>query len=78
MLLARLIPTPPNTVLLDGRDVCDLPLRQVRSTVGYAQQDAFLFSTTVARNIGLMLDEPDSPQLAGATTAGGARSADPR
>ncbi len=61
MLLARLIPTPPNTVLLDGRDVCDLPLRQVRSTVGYAQQDAFLFSTTVARNIGLMLDEPDSP-----------------
>jgi ATP-binding cassette subfamily B multidrug efflux pump len=50
----------------------------VRSTVGYAQQDAFLFSTTVARNIGLMLDEPDSPQLAGAAPAGGARSADPR
>ncbi|HNF98432.1 MAG TPA: ABC transporter ATP-binding protein, partial [Pseudomonadota bacterium] len=61
MLLARLIPTPPNTVRLDGKDVCDLPLREVRSTVGYAQQDAFLFSTTVARNIGLMLDEPDSP-----------------
>jgi len=62
MLLARLIPTPPGTVLLDGKDVCDLPLQMVRSTVGYAQQDAFLFSTTVARNIGLMLDDPDSPQ----------------
>lgn len=61
MLLARLIPTPAATVFLDGSDVCELPLGQVRSTVGYAQQDAFLFSTTVARNIGLMLDEPDSP-----------------
>jgi ATP-binding cassette subfamily B protein len=62
MLLARLIPTPKGTVFLDGKDVCDLALREVRSTVGYAQQDAFLFSTTVARNIGLMLDEPDSPR----------------
>lgn len=61
MLLARLIPTPAGTVFLDGSDVCELPLGQVRATVGYAQQDAFLFSTTVARNIGLMLDEPDSP-----------------
>jgi len=62
MLLARLIPTPKGTVFLDGKDVYDLALREVRSTVGYAQQDAFLFSTTVARNIGLMLDEPDSPR----------------
>ena len=62
MLLARLIPTPPGTVLLDGKDVCDLPLQMVRATVGYAQQNTFLFATTVARNIGLMLDDPDSPQ----------------
>ena len=62
MLLARLIPTPAGTVFLDDKDVCELPLGQVRATVGYAQQDAFLFSTTVARNIGLMLDEPGSPQ----------------
>jgi ATP-binding cassette subfamily B protein len=30
--------------------------------VGYAQQDAFLFSTTVARNIGFALDDPDSAE----------------
>jgi len=35
-------------------------LRAVRSVIGYAQQDAFLFSTTVARNVGLALDDPDS------------------
>jgi ATP-binding cassette, subfamily B, multidrug efflux pump len=59
MLLARLLPTPVGTVRMDGTDVCELPLRSVRSAIGYAQQDAFLFSTTVARNIGFALDDPD-------------------
>ena len=72
MLLARLLPTPPGAVLLDGTDVCELPLRSVRAAIGYAQQDAFLFSTTVARNIGFALDEPD------AADGAGARSATPR
>jgi ATP-binding cassette subfamily B protein len=61
MLLARLLPTPPGAVRMDGVDVCELPLSTVRSAVGYAQQDAFLFSTTVARNIGFALDDPDAP-----------------
>ncbi|HYQ03444.1 MAG TPA: ABC transporter ATP-binding protein [Polyangiaceae bacterium] len=59
VLLARLQPTPPGSVFLDGVDVCDLPLSAVRESIGYAQQNAFLFSTTVARNIGFSLDEPD-------------------
>ena len=59
MLLSRLLPTPKDTVRLCGKDVCDLPLSEVREVVGYAQQDAFLFSTTVARNIGLALADPD-------------------
>jgi ATP-binding cassette subfamily B multidrug efflux pump len=62
MLLARLLPTPGCTVRMDGVDVCELPLRSVRSAIGYAQQDAFLFSTTVARNIGFALDDPDAPE----------------
>jgi len=61
MLMARLLPTPPGTVRIDGQDVCDLPLSAVRAAVGYAQQDAFLFSTTVTRNIGFALDDCDSP-----------------
>ncbi|HEY0714398.1 MAG TPA: ABC transporter ATP-binding protein, partial [Polyangia bacterium] len=60
MLLARLLPTPNQTVHLDGIDVCDLPLSAVRGAIGYAQQDAFLFSTTVARNVGFCLDDCDS------------------
>jgi ATP-binding cassette subfamily B protein len=62
VLLARLQPTPRGSVFLDGVDVCDLPLDAVRQTVGYAQQNAFLFSTTVARNIGFSLNEPDEPE----------------
>ena len=47
---------------MDGVDVCDLPLSVVRGSVGYAQQNAFLFSTTVARNIGFCLDDPDASE----------------
>jgi len=64
--LARLLPrlenTPRGMVFLDGFDICDLPLSVVRKTVGYAQQNPFLFSTTAARNIGLPLPECESPQ----------------
>lgn len=62
MLLARLLPTPEGAVFIDDHDVCSLKLSAVRNVIGYAQQDAFLFSTTVARNIGFMLSDPDSPE----------------
>lgn len=59
-LLPRLQPTPRGAVFLDGQDVCDLPLHAVRGTIGYAQQSAFLFSTTVGRNIAYCLSDLDS------------------
>ncbi|MCC6217600.1 MAG: ABC transporter ATP-binding protein [Polyangiaceae bacterium] len=61
-LLPRLQPTPRGAVFLDGVDICDLPLAFVRRTIGYAQQTPFLFSTTLARNVGYALDDPDSPE----------------
>ena len=61
-LLPRLLPTPKTSIFLDGVDVCDLPLETVRNAIGYAQQDAFLFSTTVQRNVGFSLDDPDAPE----------------
>jgi ATP-binding cassette subfamily B protein len=60
-LLPRLLPVARGSVFLDGIDVCDLPLETVRRAIGYAQQDAFLFSTTVGRNVGFPLDDPDDP-----------------
>jgi ATP-binding cassette subfamily B protein len=62
MLLPRLLATPTGRVFVDGVDVCELPLSVLRGAIGYAQQDAFLFSTTVARNVGFALPETDSDE----------------
>ena len=51
--LCRLTQVPPGTVFVDGRDVTDLPLASVRAQIGYAPQEAFLFSTTIADNIAM-------------------------
>jgi len=75
-LLSRLLPTAPGSVYLDDHDVCDLPLELVRASIGYAQQDAFLFSTTVARNVGYALDDPDSELDLIASAAGEAQVID--
>jgi ATP-binding cassette subfamily B multidrug efflux pump len=61
-LLPRLLPSPRGTIFVDGADVCDLPLDSLRHAIGYAQQDSFLFSTTVARNIGFSPDDTDVPE----------------
>lgn len=49
--IPRLIDVPPGSVFLDGRDITELPLGTLRGAIGYAPQEAFLFSTTIAGNI---------------------------
>ncbi len=73
-LLARILPTPKGRVFLDGDDVTALRIRELRKTVGYAQQEAFLFSDTIANNIGYALSETSSAQ-ARERIRGAARSA---
>jgi ATP-binding cassette subfamily B protein len=51
--LCRLIAVPPGSIFLDGRDVTTIPLASLRSQLGYAPQEAFLFSTTIADNIAM-------------------------
>ncbi len=55
--LARLIDPPPGTVLIDGHDVRDYSLKQLRSQVAFIPQDAFLFSDSIRENI--TYDDPD-------------------
>jgi ATP-binding cassette subfamily B protein len=57
-LMVRLLPTPHGTVFFDDRDVCDLDRATLRGRVGYAQQDPFLFSSSVADNVAIGLDVP--------------------
>ncbi|MDX2087541.1 MAG: ABC transporter ATP-binding protein [Kofleriaceae bacterium] len=51
--MCRLIDVPTGTVFIDGRDVTTLPLASLRAQIGYAPQEAFLFSTTIADNIAM-------------------------
>jgi ATP-binding cassette, subfamily B, multidrug efflux pump len=50
-LLSRLIEPTQGRILLDGRDIRDVPLRSLRKTIGAVPQEAMLFSDTLARNI---------------------------
>ena len=51
--LCRLIDVPPGTILLDGHDITTIPLDSLRGQLGYAPQEAFLFSTTIADNVAM-------------------------
>ncbi|HSN26209.1 MAG TPA: ABC transporter ATP-binding protein [Kofleriaceae bacterium] len=51
--MTRLIAVPDGTVFIDGRDVTGVPLASLRAQIGYAPQEAFLFSTTIADNIAM-------------------------
>ncbi len=50
-LVPRLIEAPPGTVFVDGVELRDYPLAQLRSAIGYVPQETFLFSETLAENI---------------------------
>lgn len=50
-LLARLIEPTSGRVLLDNREIRDLPLKNLRRTIGVVPQEPTLFSATIARNI---------------------------
>jgi ATP-binding cassette subfamily B protein len=51
--LCRLIDVPEGAIFVDGRDVTTIPLHSLRAQLGYAPQEAFLFSTTIADNIAM-------------------------
>ncbi len=65
-LILRTFNVPDGTVFIDGRDVNTVPIRQVRAAAAYVPQDNFLFSDTIARNIGFYVDEPEQEAVAAA------------
>ncbi|MDR2509697.1 MAG: ABC transporter ATP-binding protein/permease [Spirochaetaceae bacterium] len=50
-LLPRILDAPPGTVFVNGVDVREWKLAELRSVFGVAPQDSFLFSDTIANNI---------------------------
>ena len=50
-LIPRLFDPPAGCVFIDGRDVREWPLAELRKVIGYVPQETFLFSDTIAENI---------------------------
>jgi ATP-binding cassette subfamily B protein len=71
-LLPRLHEPPRGTVFLDGVDVLEIPLEKLRHAIGFVPQEPFLFSDTIAENIGFGVpaaDDLDERIQAAASTA---------
>lgn len=59
-LLLRLYNLEPGKVMLDGNDIMNLPIADVRDSIGYVPQDGFLFSATITENIALSIDQDET------------------
>ncbi|HJS24622.1 MAG TPA: ABC transporter ATP-binding protein, partial [Pyrinomonadaceae bacterium] len=62
-LIPRLIEAPANTVFIDGVDIRDYPLAQLRSSIGYVPQETFLFSDTVKGNIAFGVERAEQAEV---------------
>ena len=68
-LILRTYNVPDGTVFIDGYDVNTVPIKDVRAGCAYVPQDNFLFSDTVANNIGFALDEKKGESIVQAAVA---------
>jgi ATP-binding cassette, subfamily B, multidrug efflux pump len=75
-LLLRFYDPQRGRILLDGLDIRSLPLSELRSRIGYVQQDIFLFAGDVASNIRLSNPLDDEAIRAAATRVGADRVID--
>jgi ATP-binding cassette, subfamily B, multidrug efflux pump len=62
-LIPRLIEAPANTVFIDGVDIRDYPLAQLRSSIGYVPQETFLFSDSVKGNIAFGVEKAEQAEV---------------
>lgn len=56
-LVSRLFEPDTGKIVIDGSDIRDLNLYDLRKSIGYVPQDVFLFSDSIASNIGFGLDQ---------------------
>lgn len=68
-LLLHLYNTKPGMILIDGRDINDIPLRELRENIAYVPQDNFLFSDTLRSNIAFGSQGEDMEAIVAATRA---------
>lgn len=63
-LVPRLFDASSGTVLMDGRDIRNLSLADLRGNIGYVPQEPFLFSTSLKNNLTFGRDECRDEEIA--------------
>ena len=71
-LITRSIDPTSGVVKMDGQDVRVIPLNTLRDAIGIVPQEPFLFSDTIANNIGFGLGNHDLPRVPTGDQRGGA------
>ncbi len=59
-LLLRIYNIEENKIFMDGVDIMKIPLKTIRTSIGYVPQDGFLFSDSLHNNIALGIDRTGS------------------
>ena len=72
-LLLRFYDPQRGRILIDGRDIREIPLPELRSLIGYVQQDIFLFAGDVLTNIRLSNDVTEDEVARAAARVGADR-----
>jgi ATP-binding cassette subfamily B protein len=67
-LLPRLFDVSGGAILLDGRDIRNLSLRDLRKNLGYVPQDPFLFSMSLKRNLAYGREQVSEAEIARAAS----------
>jgi ATP-binding cassette subfamily B protein len=62
-LVPRLLDAEPGQVLIDGLRIQEVPLLMLRSSIGYVQQETFLFSETIAENIAFGVEKASQEEI---------------
>lgn len=62
-LLTRVYDPPEQTILLEGRDVCQIPFKELRSRIRHVGQIVHLFSDSVRNNLCFGLDPEPSDKM---------------
>jgi ATP-binding cassette subfamily B multidrug efflux pump len=63
-LVPRLFDVSTGAILMDGRDVRQLSLRELRQMIGYVPQEPFLFSTSLKGNLAFGRDSCSAEEIA--------------
>jgi len=59
-LITRTYDISEGSLLIDGKEIRDLNLDAIRSSIGYVPQDVFLFSDSISNNISFGVDSDES------------------